>query len=470
MALIQPNYHDVKSFDKITKRLQSAFPKYDLPTPLDENINVILFDFFDSKDFEIAHDMLNQIEEHEWFLISIANFSDMQRNLDPIFLSHSEADALGYVLECIDQYYIPISDIQTINDETVLSSNGKPIFKIRKQSIEDIKDSKINRYHNAVKGIRQYADVSRLNHKLGSLPGFAKYNIQASVHRNNDTRKPYGSVINQTPGNWAALFKTAVLSSTGISIKLSQAQELVAIMFGFKNWHHLNSKAQSFIYQDKVHSITFINNGEYSFEHTTLYKDIPEAIYALNNELVNESIPLDISLEASNISGLFITESSDKRHDQSVELSQLSKTITSDIYYQNALNSLEKCHDFKKAFLDINTLNLSKEEIIKVAHSRNETTTGDYLNLNGWMFYITKQSDMGILQGEVLNPGKDEKVSISATIHKSDICPIDGVMHLITEYGHQNVMSLNNFSNFDIIRLSQFTGIRVSDHNIYFEQ
>lgn len=195
-----------------------------------------LMDWFEDRDIEQSQALIHfQPPRDEWHAISLLNAEKAPSNLSHDMLCPTLVDAIAAIIDAYDRDTARIDGWRREAGAVIAFADGVDVVRIDPVRYEPFNQAVRDRVRSAMKGVRRL-DRAAAVQQLVRLPGF-----KACVPTEDATDgRPDGCMLLGFPTNWAFAMRSA-LEQVGISVKQSQAQELVAVYFGASDWHQLTS-------------------------------------------------------------------------------------------------------------------------------------------------------------------------------------------------------------------------------------
>lgn len=203
--------------------------------PSVEQLETVVFDYFDDRDFALCSALLNPPSEgwHSWRIGDAA--VGLESDYDEWNTCPSLGESLAAARAMLLSYRLRPDAIACHEDGSiVVSGGGMPLITIAPIEFSTAPDEMTTRVERALAGDRRRGDGSRVTARLREVHG-----LSALVTQDDDGRKPFGATLLPLPSTLATQMRTALQDVLDLQVKQHEAQEIVAAMLGAPSWHAL---------------------------------------------------------------------------------------------------------------------------------------------------------------------------------------------------------------------------------------
>ena len=234
-----------------------------------------ILDRFEERDYQLAQQLLHpaRIGSSEWHAIDFLDSSDQNDSSNYVF-APSLLDAMAVALDTCDTNRVYIDGVESGSGKIVLRAGEVVVGVIIPVQFEPFSLHNRDRVRTAFKHVRSQFSPTLLRSRLGKLPGFDNADVRMQWLKD---RANEGCLLFGYPSNWAAAMKKA-LADVGITVKLHQAQDLVACFFGAASWHQLAAHESEEL---RPLAPVCIAWGSGNSRERRVYKTAEEAVYAV---------------------------------------------------------------------------------------------------------------------------------------------------------------------------------------------
>lgn len=202
-----------------------------------------LMDYFEGRDYNQAQRLIHysaaetsRSNVDDWYAVYCDDGGVL--NIADCSLAKTELDAVAAIIETCDQQSVLISKCEYVDGHLVFLAGGKEVARVEKIQFEPFSLDIRNRVRTTLKGVRTLGDHIAKASRIKRLPGFDSATFIQDAIEIAQNNEPRGCFFLGFPNNWALAMKES-LSTLGIGVKLSQAQELTAVFFGANSWYQL---------------------------------------------------------------------------------------------------------------------------------------------------------------------------------------------------------------------------------------
>ena len=278
---------------------QSGLAESPAFSPLDHAI----MDRFEGRDYLLAQQLLHpsKVGSNGWHTIAFPENPNEQGGVDYV-LSPSLLDATAVAIDQCDRTGSRIDAVESSGSTLALRSGQRVAATISPIQFEPFSLANRDRVRAAFKHIRVHSNPELLHSRLKKIPGFERVGFHLPKYLNRPANE--GCLLFGYPSNWAGAMRSA-LADVDISVKLHQAQELVACFFGAASWHQLVA------HQDDEMPVlvpTCVAWGKTDHRQHRYYRTTEEAIYAAGQVIGAERVDVVVdylSLTMSNYPATF---------------------------------------------------------------------------------------------------------------------------------------------------------------------
>lgn len=245
-----------------------------------------LMDWFDGRDYELAQSLIHyQPPSEHWCVTTVEDHKRRPDNLMDRVIAPSQVAALSGIILACDAAALKIDGCHKRGDSLVVMANGEKLATVEPITVEPFDVTARDRVREIFKGVRRL-DQNAIKLRAARIPGFK------GLHWNNSrASREAGHQFLGFPNAWAIAMRGA-LSQVEISVKLSQAQELVAAFFGAANWHQLVK------HDDQLHAgmipVGVAMKDENGVTRHKYYWTSEQAIYVVGKTLERQSVAHEV--------------------------------------------------------------------------------------------------------------------------------------------------------------------------------
>lgn len=286
------------SFDRPAERLAAKLTDLGLAKLSPEDVLDVLVEELDQRDLLYAANLAVPQESARWHRIWLGpSAPEIQKRHDSPTVAESEQDALAFLMEEVDFTRTPVVSVG-VSDETIelLGPDGF-VARIEPIAYEPTDPVVRERIERSLKGIHCAGDDGRLVKRLAAIPG-----LEGLAAREDKSGKgPRRSAFMKTPASLCAVLRDILKRQLAIEVKVHQAQELLAALFGAANWHALQRHAN----EDRVWiSPLCLSLPETSHPNVLFFRGLAGALWALGRALRGwQGDPLKLELVFTDGSG-----------------------------------------------------------------------------------------------------------------------------------------------------------------------
>jgi len=463
-------------FGRAAQRLSMALRFHGLTGAKVNDLLDAMVEDLERSDFEYAHTLLHSSDDRAWYLVTTgAAAGAFRARHDPYSVADSLAQALGFVLEGLDDARVFPASVSVSQDAIEFTAPGGLVAKIEPIVFEPSSQQQRARVEKTLRGLRQYGEDDRWCARLSDLPGLGGLSGHRPVDLN---RPPRGAVGIKTPANLCFAVRTLLKDRFGIETKLSLAQELTAAVFGAKSWQHLVARADQdccWLSPVLVGVLCDPDNPESWERDLKFYRTSAEAVWGFAQTINHwTGKPLVPSYAGINTGGGVVDlMTQGPGYDDSLVVSD-ENIITSydppvescgDRYLDIAETILSDPDNTASRLREHFGAGLSTGERLRFSNQRMGIATDKELRLGSWLFtlraYGEQTTDL-VLNAENFDSAGKCVAKHATAVYKAEIKRLDdsGGMAVFGDYGRRVDIPLDDLSRDEVQALAEFAGIQ----------
>ena len=451
-------------YSAAARRLIQGLARFHLPTPPEDDLVRHLAGFFETHDFEVAARwMVNTDVPPEWHLVQLG-VDGLGGRYDTYNLARSLTEALAFVVEEVDFTRTVVTDVRIAGTAVELSAHGSLVARVEPIRFEPTQQAGKERVESALKGLMQYGQEDKVLARLATLPGLAgirPYGVAIPG-------APRGEAIIKTPASYVIHMRALLASQFGITVKLSQAQELASVLFGARDWQHLIANADQVGYG--FYPIPLIK-GHYGDNQAVIqyYRTHAEAIWAFGQTVKSADEDLQtIYYGCSTYSGLHIgamlrQQVEDENADDLVSSVKFPTVGATDHYQQIAAALVADRSALPTQLARTLGIALPTQARLEAADRRLGIDGVAELQLGKWWFTKRAFGKHDHLVGETFREDGSLELQRMAAIYKAEVryAPDLSCFVVKGDYGRDDAIVLDGLDYSDCVQLCLFSGLRI---------
>lgn len=199
-------------------------------------IELAMLEWFEGRDYDQAQALIHyRPSRDEWKVIRVLDEENCPAEISFDMLCPTRKDAVAAVIQACEGDSIRLHRSPENSEALTVNIKGNDVLRIESVKLEPFDLAARDRVRSAFKGVRAYGST-KIRKRASRLPGFEHLAYEEAL--DDEVRVQSGCLLLGFPSNWAFAMRNA-LKQVGITVKQSQAQELVAVWFGAANWHQL---------------------------------------------------------------------------------------------------------------------------------------------------------------------------------------------------------------------------------------
>lgn len=462
--MFHPNYTGAVAL--LSKSLASR----DILIPPGKPLYDAFLNYFEDNDMFLAASIMGTVDtKRDWHYIEIGASRENKGSLEFINLTDSFASAIATVVDEIDSTHIYPDAIRVVGNSLQFHKNDELMYKVGKVEFAPFDQSLSERCRAHFKGIRSYGDKSRLVNRLQAIPNLEKLSCEEERPREDQGHSMVAMVEN------FPIFMRSMLSTRfNIEIKQSVALEIVAETFGAKSWNVFKAAADKLAFDSKP-VLIYMPNTQPSAQ--LFYKNIFDGLAGLSKVVAGypgrDSLVIELA-GAATADTVYVNAYNpafDKKFDfytqHQSELELFAPVeVSSD---EEGTENFAWVNDapYGEVASKLNDILLVTSPLKSRLAATNERNNQRVLSIGKYLFTVFDAGQgRDYLKVELLVSGGGEvnsmvKPAVTAIYKAEIVIQSDGVM-ILGDYGHDKIAALNDFTDLDIKRLTDFTGIKAA--------
>lgn len=448
--------------------LSKSLASRDILIPPGKPLYNAFLNYFEDNDMYLAASIMGRVDtKRDWHYIELGEGSENKGSLEFINLADSFSSAIATIVDEIDYTHNYPDNIRVVGNTLHFQKNNELMYKVGRVEFSPFDQSLSDRCRTHFKGIRSFGDKSRLVNRLQSIPNLEK--LACDEERPREDR---GQSMVAMVENFPIFLRSMLANRFSIDIKQSVALEIVAEMFGAKSWNVFKAAADKLADDSKPVLIHFSIVQPSS---KLFYKNVYEGLAGLSK--VMEAYPgkehLVLQLSGSFTADTVYVNAYDPAFDQKFDLYTQHQSAF-ELFSPSEVSPDEQSSE---TFAWVNDSSYSDvatklNDILLVSHplksrlsATNERKNQRVLSIGKYLFTVFDAGQgRNYLKVELLESGGGEvnpmvKPATTALYKAEIVVQSDGVM-ILGDYGHDKIAALNDFTELDIKRLTDFTGIK----------
>lgn len=415
-----------------------------------------IIDYFDDNDFRLAHCILNDASTRDWHVMEAgeAGWHLPCLSDDGVATGQSLAKCLSALVSDIDNTRVYPDQVIANGKSIEFRLGGKLMASVQRMTFESVDDKNRQRCAKALKGIRRYGDLDRLAERLRDMPGMS--GLQGDKDYRKDYRQQHMMIVDVQ--NFPAQLRNMVIHLLDVDLGQSISADLVAVMFGAKNWQPLKAAAKS--WQDTLGPVLIETTNDLgNVSGRTYYRDNASALWGYCEQI--HGIP-DAVIEGGRSSmhnlALSLTASRDGR---SIVNMRDMQECTDYVVKEIAVTKWHELAAEEIAMVLGELLGVGKAKVLERVAISNLRTQSRSRAIRDKLFTITPMYEKDYLGFQVL-VGQDRYAASGAMfpLYKAEIRGVDGKFAIYGDYGRDHMCDLQEFSQEEVLDLCRFTGLR----------
>lgn len=412
--------------------------------------NLILDHFDDS--IKWFNKIMDDNYNPDWHLVAVDPDTSPLAPDDWCMAATSKAEALADVIEAMTLRYVKPTHATCDDDSICIYGDNGPIARITRIQFHSVEFHSEKRAVNALSGIGLWESGPKLFKGLAKIQGLSEPN--APDPRDGHSRLK--DCLYPTPNNLCTVLKNILSGAIHEKIPRNVAQELLAIFFGFENWHQFNARVKS--REDAVKCPYYlIQEDRDSIGKVMAFaKGLPSGLH-LFGQMLRQQSRRSYTVEVGsrwrvtnftrNDSQSFLETGEVYQESTGLSLRSMSTVYPSNEYLYVA-SALIDSPSFETSLKEYLHADDDIRQRMMALNAKRGIAKGDHLFLANWCCFVKRERPQDSIWFERMDE-KHPLQCIAADLYKAALKKVDGVYWLATDWDRMPKYPLPDLSDAD---------------------